>query len=199
MSIGYIFITAIGILHPCYSQKFPHKIYEAYSLEVRIDSLRKLNNHLVLPENDPLELATNIALLYYPELKGNKIRIKYKKNVRHPITASWAFGNIFRFRKNHTYVLLLHPDSWVTKIDFNGQVGALGHELAHFEYYRKRPGIHMLWWGLKYVTSKKFSREFERSADFATVDHGLGWQLLGASFYTTKSELRQYMEESGLY
>ncbi len=113
----------------------------------KIDLLRSKSN--VVPFGDPIELATLLAVSYYPELKGNTIQIKYKKNVRYPITASWAFGNIFKSRKNHTYVLLLSPQSFANRVSLNKQVGVVGHEMAHFVYYKQHPSIHMLWWGLK--------------------------------------------------
>lgn len=165
----------------------------------KLDEFRILNNHQVIPQDDPLELAVNIALHHYPELKGHKIRIKYKKNVRHPVTASWAFGNIFKSRKKHTYILLISSNAFVKRISLNNQVGVFGHEMAHFLYYSERPAIHMLWWALKYVTSKKFHREFERQADKTAIDHGLGHQLLGIVFYMKRSEVMEYMRENGTF
>ena len=52
-------------------------------------------------------------------------------------------------------------------------------------------------WGIKYITSKKFRYRFEKDADRATIDHGLGWQLLNISFYMNREEVREYMEQKG--
>ena len=162
-----------------------------------IDSLRKAGNHAVLPEGDPLEIAVYVALSHYPELRDHNIKIKYKKNVKHPVTASWSFGNLFRFRKHHVYVLLLSTGSFVNRLDLNRQVGVIGHEMAHFVYYRQRSAPGMAWWGIKYITSKKFRYQFEKDADRTTVDHGLGWQLLNVSFYLSRDEVRDYMKQKG--
>ncbi|MDN5202488.1 hypothetical protein QQ008_13965 [Fulvivirgaceae bacterium BMA10] len=167
--------------------------------QVAFDSLKLINQHKISPENDAVALATNLAFLHYPELKGHKIIIKYKKSVRYPITASWAFGNIFRFRKRHKYVLLLSENSFVKRVSLNKQVGVIGHEMAHFLYYSRRPSIGMVWWGLKYVFSKKFRYNFEKEADKTAIDHDLGWQLLDLSFYMRHHEVEQYMRETGKY
>ncbi|MEL7004133.1 MAG: hypothetical protein AAFN93_15545 [Bacteroidota bacterium] len=161
-----------------YTQKKPIRYYQAERYQKKLDSLREVNDYKVKPEGDPIELATQLALLYYPELKGHKIKIKYKKNVQYPITASWSFGNVFKFRRGHTYVLLLSENSFVKSVSLNKQVGVIGHEMAHFIYYKKRPSIAMLWWGIKYITSNKFRYRFEKDADKSTIDHGLGYQLL---------------------
>lgn len=172
-------------------------IYREADFKDKIDSLRKTTKNIVLPAGDPLETATYVALSHYPELAGHTIKIKYKKNVRHPVTASWSFRNLFRARKRHVYVLLLSTDAFVNRLDFNRQLGVIGHELAHFAYYRERSGLGMAWWGIRYVTSKKFRYQFEKDADRATVDHGLGWQLLHVSFYMKSDEVREYMKQKG--
>ncbi len=175
------------------------KYYQEEVYAPKLEELRVRNGYRVSPMGDPLELAVNIALKHYPELERHKIKIKYKKNVRHPITASWAFGNIFKSRKKHTYILLIRSDTFIKRISLNNQVGVFGHEMAHFLYYSQRPAIHMLWWAVKYVTSKKFHREFERQADRTAIDHGLGYQLLGMAFYLKRREVEEYMKKSGAY
>ncbi|TRX61815.1 hypothetical protein FNH22_03280 [Fulvivirga sp. M361] len=175
------------------------KYYDKETFGPKLDTLRLLNGNAVTPQGDPLELAVNIALQHYPELKGRDIRIKYKKNVRHPITASWAAGNVFRSRKKHKYVLLIASNAFIKHISLNDQVGVFGHEMAHFKYYSEHPSIHMLWWAAKYLTSKKFHYEFEREADRTAIDHGLGHQLLGIAFYLKRSEIEDYMKKSGAF
>ena len=171
------------------------KSYRQDDFTDKLDSIKLVNDNKVIPPGDQIELATNLALLHYPELKGHKIKIKYKKTVQYPITASWAFTNIFKFRKGHTYVLLLSENSFVKRVSLNKQVGVIGHEMAHFAYYKKRPSIAMLWWGLKYITSNKFRYAFERDADRATIDHGLGHQMLDISFYMNRREVEEYMQQ----
>ncbi|MEM7551902.1 MAG: hypothetical protein AAF363_19630 [Bacteroidota bacterium] len=175
------------ISRPYYSED------EFYGL---LDSLRVLNNHKIEEAGGLTELASQIALLHYPKLKRHKIKINYKKNVKYPITASWSFWNVFKPRPWHTYVLLIHPDSFVERISLNKRVALIAHEMAHFEYYRKIPSIAMLWWGLKYTLSDKFRYRFEREADFTVVDKGLGQQMLDMSIYTSKWEIKDHIQKA---
>jgi len=142
------------------------------------------------------ELATQLAVLHYPKLKGNKIKIKYKNNVTYPITASWSFWNVFKLKRWHTYVLLIKPGTFVDQVSLNKRVGIFGHEMAHFEYYRKRPAIAMVWWGIKYVSSKKFRYSFEKDADRTAIDRGLGYQLMDLSFYISRQEVINHMKSN---
>lgn len=171
-------------------QNFEHAEY--FDL---LDSLRDINNHHITESGNSLEIGAQLALLHYPELKGNRIKIRYKEKVRYPITASWSFWNIFKLKKHHTYILLIKPDTFVDNVTLNKKVGIVGHEMAHFEYYRKRPAFNMVWWGVKYVFSKKFRYSFEKEADRTAIEKGLGYQLLDLSFYITREEVLQLMNK----
>lgn len=175
------------------AQKLIDQKFEVSEYQEKLDSLRTYNEHMVSETGSMTEIASQLALLHYPTLKGNKIKIKYKTNVRYPITASWSFWNIFKLKKNHTYVLLIKPGTFVDNVSLNKQVGIIGHEMAHFEYYRKRPSVNMIPWGTKYIFSKKFRYEFERNADRTAIERGLGYQLLDLSFYISREEVLQYM------
>lgn len=174
------------------------KYIDAAVWDSKLDSLQHLNLFCVSSNNRKADLAANIALLYYPELRGHKIRVKYKDNVRYPITASWSFTNLFKFRRKHVYVLLIKPDSFVQGISLNKLVGLFGHEMAHFTYYQSRPAVGMAWWGMRYLMSRKFRSRFEREADKQAIEHGLGWQLLDMSIYLSKSEVREHMKKLGI-
>ena len=198
VSCGLLLVMFFIIVDVC-GQGYANErlMYRQPDFADALDSLRKAGNYRVLPAGDPLEVSAYIALSHYPELNGHTIKIKYKKNVRHPVTASWSFGNLFRLRKHHVYVLLLSAESFVNRLDLNRQVGVIGHEMAHFAYYKQRSAPGMAWWGIKYITSKKFRYQFEKDADRTTVDHGLGWQLLHVSFYLSRDEVRDYMKQKG--
>ncbi len=57
-------------------------------------------------------------------------------------------------------------------------IGWIGHELGHIMDYRERSGLNMLWFGIKYLTSKNYIREAERVADTYAVNHGLGEYII---------------------
>lgn len=184
-----IIVTLLSLSDNCFSQKVIDKNFEYEEYHPLIDSLRAHNKHKITEIENSLELGGQLALLHYPELKGNKIKIKYKSNVKYPITASWSFWNFFKLKKNHTYILLIKRGTFVDNVNLNKQVGIVGHEMAHFEYYKQYPAIHMIWWGIKYSTSKKFRFNFEREADKTAILKGLGYQLIQLSFYINRTEV----------
>ena len=183
--------------HELVAQTRPVKHYDRAEFSQLRDSLSQLTGATIICEDDSLWLATALALVHYPELYGNHFQIRYKKNVRHPITASWSFWNIFKRRDNHLFILLIAEDAFLLNLDLNKQVGVIGHEMAHFAYYKDRPSINMLPWGINYVTSKKFRIGFEKDADMAAIKHGLGWQLLEIAFYTPRDEIIAAMKAQG--
>ena len=187
-------------VHWCNGQE-NHQVrnYSLFDRAGVLDSLRLLYPKQVTPEADRHELAVLLALGHYPQLSYNHIKIRYKKNVRYPITANYALTNIFKFKKGHKYVLIIRPGSFVDRISLNQQVGLIGHEMAHFVYYKKGSVVGMIPWAISYVFSKKFRRKFERDADYFAIDHGLGWQYLDMSIYLSRNETLDYIKETGLY
>ncbi len=184
----FLILSSICIISYSQFQNYNEQIYYG-----KLDSLRIFNQNSVSPSGDKLELAVNIALTHYPELSGHQIKIKYRKNVAHPITAGYSAANIIRFRKKHIYRLILSPSSFVKYLSLNKQVAVIGHEMAHFVYYKERPAIGMAIWGIRYLTSKKFRYSFEKEADRMAIDHGLGGQLLQLSMYMSNHEVKQYI------
>ncbi len=193
------FIMWIVALSPflCHSQNSTVRLIDRNTYMDSLQSFKNFRDLQVFPKEDSLALATYIALSYYPELQSNLIKIKYKRNVKYPITASWSFWNLFRSKKNHVFVLLLSANSFVRKADLNRQVGVIGHEFAHFVYYKKHHSMHMIPWGLSYITSKKYRYTFEKEADKTAIDHGLGWQILEVAFYMNRKEIMDYMKLTG--
>ncbi len=197
--IGVTVFMLIGNILFIFGQTSPKTSYTIERYKSSIDSLRKRYQNRIVPKNDTLALASYLALGHYPSLQNHKIKIRYKKKVKYPITASWSFWNIFKLRKNHTYILLIKPGSFVERLNLNQQVGVIGHEMAHFAYYRRRPSIAMAWWGLRYTLSNKFRYQFEKDADRSAINQGLGWQLLDISFYLNSLEVKNHMEKLEIY
>ena len=194
MSKLFSILIFFSFTNTAFAQQVIDRDFTEEEYAVQIDSLRQLNGRRVSELGNKVELATQLALLHYPELRSNRIKIRYKSNVQYPITASWSFWNIFKPRRWHTYIVLIKPGTFVDKVSLNKGVGIIGHEMAHFAYSRKRPSVAMLWWGFKYITFKKFRYRFEREADYTAIDHGLGYQLLEISFYIGRQQVLQHMK-----
>ena len=134
------------------------------------------------------------ALLFYPELKNIKIKVKVKKAIS-PLAARPTIWAIFQKPKNRQYLVIISNQTierlepiLLKNLSFNAQIGVLGHEISHIlEFNEKKSGffIKLLFWQL----SKKKMDVFENNTDKRAIEHGLGYQLLAWS-----TEVRQNLK-----
>ncbi|MFN3916756.1 MAG: hypothetical protein ACK4K0_03340 [Flavobacteriales bacterium] len=125
------------------------------------------------------ELACLGALKHFPELKETKIKFRYKK-LKTTLAARPTPLSVFGKKKNRTYLILINkynPQVPLDSVNFNAQVGVLGHELAHILSYEKMSGWQIVKTGLSYQ-SLNYRRKMERETDLETLRRGLGWQIL---------------------
>jgi hypothetical protein len=71
-------------------------------------------------------------------------------------------------------------------MNFNAQVGVLGHELGHVSDFIHRTFISLAMSGVKHISSKYIDR-FEYMTDGICIAHGLGYQLLSWSEFVRKT------------
>lgn len=157
-------------------------------------------NHDVSKVDDQLALAYYVALRHYPELTKAKIKIR-KKSINNTMQAQplWYFP--IRNKSNRTYAIIVNNDLKRTgmsyqDLNFNAQVGWLGHELAHILDYSKKTNKALTSFVFSYLFDKKELKRTERKADKTTIRHGLGAQLLdGVRFmHRSKKVKKQYKE-----
>lgn len=128
-----------------------------------------------------LQLQSLIALAYYPELYGVKIRFKLK-NIKTTMQARPTTTFIFNSKKKRTYTIFIDKTvinkRGINILDapFNAQIGILGHELAHIADYESCSNAGLLRFGVDYLDKKK-KKNIEHYTDLLTIAHGLGWQL----------------------
>ena len=137
-------------------------------------------NNKIIPENIIDE--ANIALSHYPELEDVEIEFKYKKNMKKAfMQAQPKFGNLFKGKKNHSYFIFISNKFLVDNKEFSMTdvpsevlIGWLGHELGHIMDYREKSAMELAKFGAQYVTSEKFIKKAERTADTYAINHGMG-------------------------
>ena len=166
-------LIIILILPACYAQQ---------SIMQQKDSL-EFNNKIV---PDAIWRETYVALSHYPELKDVPIEFKFKKNIKKSfMQAQPKIGGLFKKRKNRGYLVFINEKFTIddevfdiTTVPSEVLIGWIGHELGHIMDYLDRTGAELLWFGMRYVTSKNYIREAERAADTYAVNHGLGEQII---------------------
>ncbi len=124
------------------------------------------------------------ALSYYPELKNVEIIFRLKKT-NTPLTSKPSFVSLFRAAKNRKYIVTISEQTnpylepiLFKNLNFNAQIGVLGHELSHISNYIHK-GFGKMFHIIEIeIFSKKQVDSFEYNTDLTCISHGLGYQLL---------------------
>lgn len=182
-----LLIFLLFIAFPIHAQQLPMK---------QKDSLKFTNK--IVP--DEIWREAYVALSHYPELKDVPIEFRFKKKIKKSfMQAQPVFSDLLKKRKNRGYIIYMNEKFnieeekiEVTSVPSEVLIGWLGHELGHVMDYRERHGIGLIWFGLKYLTSKNYIREAERAADTYAVNHGLGENIIATKdFILNQSRLSQ--------
>jgi len=122
-----------------------------------------------------------IALSHYPELKGKKIKFKYK-NQKTTMTCIPRWDFLFHKKENRTYVIGIDKKQknnegiLLGDVPFDAQVGVIGHELGHVVDYERKSIRGIISTGIGYLFSS-YRRKLENHIDEITIGQGLGNQL----------------------
>lgn len=141
------------------------------------------------PEDDafcnvqyPAEYERQIlyALSYYPEL--NEVKIIFKKM---PITTTLnckpKISSLWGGKSKRVYVIGINNKKEFSGILFSeippeGQIGIIGHELAHIKDYQSRSIFGVMDRGIDYLHGRSKAK-FERAIDTMTIQAGMGEYL----------------------
>lgn len=172
--------------------------YDEAAYTPKLDSLRKrFGNRVTYKNGDHLELATLLALSHYPLLQNRKLKIIVRNVKGAPVEASFSPFNFIKFARGKAYKIIIQKNSFMDRLSLNKQVAALGHEMAHFIQYEERRFMGTLFSLLTYVLSDKARIRFEKGANNVAIDHGLGPNMLDFAFYSSKEEIKAYMDKKG--
>lgn len=141
-------------------------------------------NHKKVP--DVIWREVYVALSHYPELKDTPIEFKFKKNIQKSfMQAQPKISGLLKRKKHRAYYIFISEKLKiedevfdVTTVPSDVLIGWIGHELGHIMDYRERSGMNMLWFGIKYLSSKSYIQEAERVADTYAVNHGMGKYII---------------------
>lgn len=134
----------------------------------------------IIPENI-LEEA-KVALSFYPELEDVEIEFRYKRDLKKAfMQAQPKFGSLFKGKNKRNYnifmsskLLIQDEEFSVDEIPSEVLIGWLGHELGHITDYRDKSATQLMKFGTRYLTSNKFIRKAERTADTYAINHRMG-------------------------
>lgn len=123
-----------------------------------------------------------VALSHYPGLKDVEIEFKYKRNIKNAfMQAQPKAADLFKRKKDRRYYIFMSSkflieDEKFFMADVPSEVliGWLSHELGHIIDYQHRSSLQLMKFGGQYITSEKFIKKAERTADTYAINHGLG-------------------------
>lgn len=164
--------------------KVPH-LTQPYVAEKSSDKSLP-SKHLNISYPTEYEEQILYALSYYPDLHQVKIVFKEKKLTTTlnctPKLSSLLFG-----KDKRVYVIGINTKKKFSGIHFHeipkeGQIGIIGHELAHIKDYHSRGLLGIVKRGLQYLHHSSKER-FEKTIDRMTIQAGLGKYLYRWSDY----------------
>lgn len=171
------------------AQKNPVVEFERDNFTIQ-DSLQLLNEYGLHKKFIPqFTLQTLIALSYFPELRHIHIRFKYK-TAHSPLATRPTFPGLL-FKKSKRRFTITISDHTVDKLepillkqmDFNAQIGVIGHELSHVADFTRRNILSLAGSGIGHIFSSHYIDRFEFRTDSICIAHGLGYQLLAWSTF----------------
>lgn len=125
------------------------------------------------------------ALSYYPELEN--IHIEFcEKSIGTTMAARPIVSSFFNLNYERKYEVVFNNDS-DCEVPFEdlpeeGQIGILGHELAHILDFEKKSLGQLILIGSFYINAHTI-RNYERRIDNITLNRGLGKKLHDAYHY----------------
>lgn len=144
--------------------------------------------HISFHHNIPPEIreVTLKALSHYPKLNEVRIEFLFNENIRKSVMqAQPRFTSMLRSKKDRSYVIkvsrnfsLKGKSTPIQDLPQAVLIGWIGHELGHIMDYLEKSCWSMVYYGISYLTSKRFVISAERDADTFAVNHGLGEYIL---------------------
>lgn len=145
----------------------------------------------IMPAEFEKQILT--ALSYFPELKQTKITFLLHKGNSGVIETRPEWFSVFKNSRHRAYYVFIGDSSAKHTPQFmfrnspvNGQVGIIGHELAHILYFSQRNTFGLLKTGIGHV-STKYMDNFENKTDSMCIERGLGYQLIDWNIYLRKA------------
>jgi len=179
-------IYMLAMLNIANGQNRAPRFFSEKKLEPKLDSMKtNFGLNKILPKK--YELASLVALSYYPELKFTPINFVVKK-LNSTMAARPAGLQFLRPKGKRKYKVLLNninPEVPLDSASFNAKIGIIGHEFAHIVDYESKSTVRLICNAFGYA-NKNFRAKFERSTDQRTINHGLFWQCFDFSTYVFK-------------
>jgi hypothetical protein len=127
-----------------------------------------------------------IALAYFPELKNTHIIFRIR-HAHTPLETKPEWFTVTHLLKDKRFIITISDSSSAKlspilfrQLDFNAQIGVIGHELSHVTDFLSKNIVGLTEIGIGHF-SHVYLDKFEFRTDSICIAHGLGYQLLAWS------------------
>ncbi|MGZ5303315.1 MAG: hypothetical protein ACXWDO_04335 [Bacteroidia bacterium] len=177
----------------------PRKLFNEETEQANIEKLRsKFGHRKTLPRG--YELPALIALCHYPELAFVAIDFIFKETDT-ILSSKPKPLSIFLPGRLRTYEVVISKKAKSSKepvllknLDFNMQIGVIGHELGHISDYIRKSLFEIIRFSILYMMDS-FKKKAEKRTDRITIKHGLGYQILSYAKLVEKLK-KEYPDET---
>ncbi len=160
----------------------PRKVYYKETQQANKEKLlAKYGQKKKLPHG--YELAALVALSHFPELTYVAIDFKFKQSDT-TLSARPRLLSVLVPGRLRKYEVMISKRTRTSKepvmlknLDFNMQVGVIGHELAHIADYVRKTPAQVIRYSIMYMF-ESFRKKIENRTDRLTIKRGLGYQIL---------------------
>lgn len=105
------------------------------------------------------------------------------------VKISNLFGETKKYRVKLAIMVRDSKNLRVADLPEDVLTGWFAHELGHLVDYRPHSNFQMLFYGLKYVFSKKFKTEAEHAADYVAIRHGFRDEIIATKRFILEHDL----------
>jgi hypothetical protein len=174
-------VTAGNIFSTLYAQENIADSTDAKKKQSLITHLSgEYGRNKILPEAYTLQIL--LALSHFPELAN--VRIKYVVKATYtPLSTKPDFWSMFKRKSRRGYIITLSNKTIDTlwpllyqNLEFEPQVGIMGHELSHVADFRSKNALQSLRNAIGHLFPR-FIDKMEYHTDSICISHGLGRQL----------------------
>jgi hypothetical protein len=134
---------------------------------------------LVSAQTDAVEktqkMVAEIVAKSYPELQNESIEVKQFESESDYFQSRFSFGRFLTFRRMK-YIIFVNPKVYELNAPESGVRAILAHEVGHILYYSRKNRLQLL--GLVNLSTKGFTRTFERRTDLEAIKRGYGEGLI---------------------
>lgn len=170
----------------------PHAIAKT---DTRKSDRMQLTVHYKNVENEKIKACFETVLEAYEILHPYPITLEQRPIRNTTMQAKPIIGFFDLFGKNKRYKVNLaryvsdSEDIAVRKLPDDVLTGWFAHELGHLVDYEQHSNLGMVRYGIRYLTSHRFKRQAEHTADLIAVQHGFRDEIIATKRFILEHDL----------